>query len=595
MNAMGNLSFYDIIRREIFFLGFILSFLLPTPYSLLPATAYAGTLSVVSDVISNSAPSATTTTHMIAFTTQALVPASGSIIMAFQSTAGVPFTIPAALDYTDVDVAVSIGAGPFTDRPLAAIPSVTDDGIAVVSGSSGSITITLASGAAAIPAGATVRIKIGSNATFGASGDQFVQSPTAQGSYHIRIYTRDTLNGTIDGGSAMIALVAPVTVSAASGNVVPPTRSNGLPSGLLPGSTASVMLSLNTDIPATCKFATSSGIAFYTMSSSTIFTKANGDLLHYQSFAVATNTLYSINVRCLNESSVFNTDDYLFTFEIGVVPNASSTPPPPPAPPPPPPAPSGPSGGGGGGGGLFMGTGEVTLQGLSLPGGTLVVTQDGVVVKETTVSSLGDFSQNFPQLQRGTYNWGVSVRDGGGRKSSTYTSTIYLLGKTNNIIAPIYLSPTISTASTTIPLGGNITLSGFAISLRPVQVLMNKQGDVLNAKIVSATTTANGNGSWTLTLPTKDLPKGTYEIKASSLVTEKDRSLLSSTLYIGLGEDPNPNFENRSDLNRDGKVNLVDFSILLFNWKGSDAVADINQDGTVSLTDFSIMLANWTG
>jgi hypothetical protein len=66
-------------------------------------------------------------------------------------------------------------------------------------------------------------------------------------------------------------------------------------------------------------------------------------------------------------------------------------------------------------------------------------------------------------------------------------------------------------------------------------------------------------------------------------------------LYVGLGEDPNPNFGNRSDLNRDGKVNLVDFSILLFNWKGSDAVADINQDGTVSLTDFSIMLANWTG
>lgn len=54
-----------------------------------------------------------------------------------------------------------------------------------------------------------------------------------------------------------------------------------------------------------------------------------------------------------------------------------------------------------------------------------------------------------------------------------------------------------------------------------------------------------------------------------------------------------------ADLNRDGRVNLVDFSILLFWWASdggdSDPPADINLDGTVSLTDFSIMLFNWTG
>jgi hypothetical protein len=443
MKVMSNFSFYDMMRRGIFFLAFILSFLLPAPYSLLPTTAYAGNLLVVSDVISSSAPSATTTTHTITFTTQALVPASGSMIMAFQSTGGVPFTIPAALDYTDVDISVSVGGGPFVDRPLAAAADATDDGVTIVSGASGSVAITLASVAAAIPAGATIRVEIGSNAIFGVTGDQFIESPVVQNSYHIRIYTRDALGATIDGGAAMIALVAPVTVTAASGNVVPPTRTNGLPTGLLPGSTLSVMLSLNTDIPSTCKYATSTGVSYYGMSSSTIFTKANFDLLHYQSLVVATNTLYNISVRCINESFIFNTDDYTFTFEIGVVPNASSTPPPP-APPPPPPAPSGPSGGGGGGGGLYMGTGEVTLEGLAFPGGTLVITQDGVVAKEVAVSSLGDFSQNFKQLQRGTYNWGVSVRDSSGRKSSIYGSTIYLLGKTNNIIAPIYLSPTIN-------------------------------------------------------------------------------------------------------------------------------------------------------
>ena len=50
-----------------------------------------------------------------------------------------------------------------------------------------------------------------------------------------------------------------------------------------------------------------------------------------------------------------------------------------------------------------------------------------------------------------------------------------------------------------------------------------------------------------------------------------------------------------ADLNRDGKVNLIDFSIMLFHWGNPDPVADINEDGTVDLTDFSILLFNWTG
>ena len=50
-----------------------------------------------------------------------------------------------------------------------------------------------------------------------------------------------------------------------------------------------------------------------------------------------------------------------------------------------------------------------------------------------------------------------------------------------------------------------------------------------------------------------------------------------------------------ADINGDGKVNLVDFSILLFHWGTSDDIADLNEDGKVSLTDFSILLFNWTG
>ena len=53
-----------------------------------------------------------------------------------------------------------------------------------------------------------------------------------------------------------------------------------------------------------------------------------------------------------------------------------------------------------------------------------------------------------------------------------------------------------------------------------------------------------------------------------------------------------------ADLNKDGKVSLIDFSILLYWWDKLpfvDPCIDINQDDNVNLPDFSIMLYHWTG
>jgi hypothetical protein len=56
--------------------------------------------------------------------------------------------------------------------------------------------------------------------------------------------------------------------------------------------------------------------------------------------------------------------------------------------------------------------------------------------------------------------------------------------------------------------------------------------------------------------------------------------------------------DTHGDLNKDGKINIVDFSILMYFWNQtnpSNPCADINKDGIVNLTDFSIMLYWWTG
>jgi hypothetical protein len=53
----------------------------------------------------------------------------------------------------------------------------------------------------------------------------------------------------------------------------------------------------------------------------------------------------------------------------------------------------------------------------------------------------------------------------------------------------------------------------------------------------------------------------------------------------------------KGDLSGDGRVNLIDFSIMAY-WYGKPnppAAEDLNGDGKIDLTDFSIMAFYWTG
>ena len=50
------------------------------------------------------------------------------------------------------------------------------------------------------------------------------------------------------------------------------------------------------------------------------------------------------------------------------------------------------------------------------------------------------------------------------------------------------------------------------------------------------------------------------------------------------------------DINRDGRVDILDFVYLMANWgqSGSNNVADVNRDGQVDILDFVELMANWT-
>lgn len=158
--------------------------------------AQAENVTSLSDTLSDSAPSVGAD-HTITFVTPSGVANGESITIDFSDG---PFVF-GSVDYTDIDV--------YDDSTLlstAADCSGTEETSATTSGAV--LTITFCAGdTAEIPANGTTTILIGKNAIGGNTNDQ-ITNPVV-GSYEIAITA-----GSQDVGTAMVAIVSPVTVTA---------------------------------------------------------------------------------------------------------------------------------------------------------------------------------------------------------------------------------------------------------------------------------------------------------------------------------------------------------------------------------------------
>jgi hypothetical protein len=68
---------------------------------------------------------------------------------------------------------------------------------------------------------------------------------------------------------------------------------------------------------------------------------------------------------------------------------------------------------------------------------------------------------------------------------------------------------------------------------------------------------------------------------------------IGPTYYALLNEIPLPPSFPRGDLNQDGTVNSLDWSIMNSAWGTSNTKADLNNDGIVNTIDFSILNSEW--
>lgn len=250
-----------------------------------------------------------------------------------------------------------------------------------------------------------------------------------------------------------------------------------------------------------------------------------------------------------------------------------------------------PSPGGGGAGAIIpQPETKVVLKGLAYPNTWLNVLKDGEIVKKVKTDETGEFRAEISDLNPGTYSFALWAKDKLGTKSITYALTFQVSKGVTTTIQGIILPPTISLDKTELHQGDLLKIFGQTIPQKTVEVHISSSETV--KKILS-----DKKGLWNLPLDTGNLEKGSHQTKARVWLNKKEKSGFSQVLSFNIGkalvkpESPC----SKSDLNKDGEVNLIDFSIMLYWWGKHNAPADLNGDDMVNLVDFSILLYCWTG
>lgn len=612
--------------------NFVWVFLFALSFIFFTSNVYAGTTQYYKDTISTSAPDAYAN-HTVEFRTTTEIPPGGYILFGLKPGF---FTIPDTnFSILNVDLLVATSStSTFQLRLASSTPSATEDGIIIETGTSGYIEVTLNS-TDGIPAGSTVRLKIGNNTTSATATDVGIKNPTATGTY---AYFIEKGNGTTKeraiGGVVIVDQVGVGPINTREFD--PPFRFNGAPTGTLSGTTLTVQLSLETNEFALCRYSTASNTPFYSMTNQFGLTYF---VVHSNDIEVATSTSYIFYARCIDDEGNINTDDYVISFTIPEYPpgtpggggegegqgsggggsgsgtsgsgsgtsggntGGSET------------LGGGSSGGGGAGsgggtsgitgidGGGLEGTnlpyqsgdGRVIINGFAFPRSTVVVLVDGRIAQQITSNNTGEFSVTLDQIARGVYTFGVYAIDKNGTKSSTYSTTFSVTGSRGSTLSNINVMPSIKVTPDPVDPDATVTFSGYAIPNATITI--ENQNDKTSASLKTFTTTSDSNGAWTMSVSTAGFQTGTYKVRAKARQETGLSTNYSDFTYYGVGQQAE--MPRTSDLNRDGKVNLTDFSILLYWWNtnggNSNPPADINRDGKVSLTDFSIMIFNWTG
>ena len=254
---------------------------------------------------------------------------------------------------------------------------------------------------------------------------------------------------------------------------------------------------------------------------------------------------------------------------------------------------------GGGGGGFNTGRDtplaqtKVVIKGTAYPQSNVNVLKDSALLGVVKADLQANFNYENTEITPGMASFSFWSEDKNKLRSILYTLSFRVSSNAVTTITGVHIPPTISADKFTLKNGEDITIFGSSIPLTDVFVEIHSPEDILE-KIVS-----DDDGEWTIVYNTKKLADNqTHTAKAYFQRTVSGatvKSGFSGIINFDVGEAPETDECKGADLNKDGRVNLMDFSILLYHWGTNNSCADQNKNGKVELGDFSIMMYFWTG
>ncbi len=237
---------------------------------------------------------------------------------------------------------------------------------------------------------------------------------------------------------------------------------------------------------------------------------------------------------------------------------------------------------------------EVRLLGRAYPKSEVTVLVNGTLDGTTTADDEANFLYEITDISGGVYTFGIWAEDGDGRRGRTHSFTANVIENAVTTFDGIFLPPTIDVDRQVVEWGDEVGILGQTTPESTVDLRISSEEEIVEEF------RAGEDGTWFYKFDTSQVQEGVHEARARSISPDPEKLLssFSTPVEFAVGEEFRPEIACvRADINRDGRVDLIDFSILLFNW-GPDFVnprADINQDGMVDIRDFSILLYCWTG
>ena len=259
------------------------------------------------------------------------------------------------------------------------------------------------------------------------------------------------------------------------------------------------------------------------------------------------------------------------------------------------PSPSGGGGGGGGAGNSAAPITSVTFTGRAYPLSKVVVLKDGQIAISTIAGPDANFQVTLTGLTTGDYTFGVYGEDSNGLKSSAFTFPMSITSGSSAQVGGIFISPTIAVDKSEVKQGDNIAIFGQTIPDATVTISVHSSQELFGK------TTADKNGVYLYNLDTTPLDVGQHTTQSKSAIKTEISSYGKSVDFTVGKENVGVTKQTKGvligDVNLDGKVDLVDFSIEAYWYEKPNPPKnlDLNGDGIVDLVDFSIMAYYWTG